>query len=271
MSVVPWSFKKEEAKVVSTTTHQLAEDYIKAFIEKERYGHPLFDVFLQVHYNPKFRKALNRLLNSDQGGVILPTGSYEGVVLSYVSEQHAGELVANVKAREKANMERDKKARAARYRTSLDKENERKVREEKRIPTGVRNTTVLDPSSFGNMKNSYKKHLKVYSGHPNGVNLGTVQEKHYQTLSDILKRSNKKFNYVGYAAYEGLPAYNSHSGNSPTLTRFVMTAPGFVWEKYEGDTAGGGRNTVYVGGKVMKLTDFLLEPANYQDKLIRGK
>jgi hypothetical protein len=47
-----------------------------------------------------------------------------------------------------------------------------------------------------------------------------------------------------------------------------MTGPGIVWEKYEGSTAGGGRNTVYVGGRKMKLTQFLkLKPAD-QDKLI---
>lgn len=144
---------------------------------------------------------------------------------------------------------------------------------EKRIPTGVRNTTVIDPSTIAYAK-SYmvKKNLKTYSGNPSGVHLGTIQEKHYQTLSDILARSGKKFNYVGYASYEGFPAYSSHySKKNPTLTRFVMTAPGFVWEKYEGDTAGGGQNRVYVSGKAMKLSDFLSEPAYYQDKLVRGE
>jgi hypothetical protein len=145
---------------------------------------------------------------------------------------------------------------------------------EKRIPTGVRNTTVIDPSTIGYAK-SYmvKTNLKTYSGKPSGVFLGTIQEKHYQTLSDILARNGKKFNYVGYASYEGFPAQGAWGGKStgPTLTRFVMTAPGFVWEKYEGDTQGGGQNRVYVGGKAMKLTTFLSEPAAYQDKLIQGK
>ena len=144
---------------------------------------------------------------------------------------------------------------------------------EKRIPTGVRKTTVIDPSTIA-YAGSYmvKKNLVVYSGKPSGVFLGKIQEKHYENLSEVLARNGKKFNYVGYASYEGFPAHNAWGGKStgPTLTRFVMTAPGFVWEKYEGDTQGGGQNRVYVGGKMLKLTDFLTHTRAQQDKLIQG-
>ena len=148
---------------------------------------------------------------------------------------------------------------------------------EKRIPTGVRNTTVLDPSTFTGgwySGESYfkKKGIEIehYSGDPMGYTLSTVQEKHFDYLSDVLARNGLEFDYLGLAQYEGEPAYNSRSGNAPTLFRFVMTGPGFVWEKYEGINAGGGRNTVYVGGKVMKLTDFYRLTPKQQDKLIQS-
>lgn len=148
---------------------------------------------------------------------------------------------------------------------------------EKRIPTGVRNTTVLDPSTFdgGNYARNFFKRtghkIEHYSGDPMGYTLSNVQEQHFDYLSDVLARNKQQFDYLGLAKYPGQPAYNSSSGNTPTLFRFVMTAPGLVWEKYEGINAGGGRNTVYVGGKAMKLTAFYKLSPKLQDKLIQNK
>lgn len=149
---------------------------------------------------------------------------------------------------------------------------------EKRIPTGVRNTTVLDPSTFTGgwySGDSFfkKKGIKIrhYSGDPMGYELSDVQERHFEYLSDVLARNGLKFDYLGLAEYKGQAAYNApNKQNMPTLFRFVMTAPGFVWEKYEGVSAGGGRNTVYVGGKQMKLTEFYRLSPKQQDKLIQA-
>ena len=150
---------------------------------------------------------------------------------------------------------------------------------EKRIPTGVRNTTVLDPSTFTGGWYSgatyfKKKGIKIkhYSGDPMGYTLSTIQERHFENLSDILARNGLEFDYLGLAEYEGDHSYIHHKpkGPGPTLFRFVMTAPGFVWEKYEGISAGGGRNTVYVGGQKMKLTEFMGLPPKKQDALIQA-
>lgn len=149
---------------------------------------------------------------------------------------------------------------------------------EKRIRTGVRNTTILDPSTYTGgwyAQNYFKKKgvkIRHYSGDPMGYTLSNVQERHFENLSDILARSGLKFDYLGVAEYEGEPSYMNRKpkGPGPTLFRFAMTAPGFVWEKYEGVSAGGGRNTVYVNGEAMKLTHFnSLSPAK-QDKLIQA-
>ena len=141
---------------------------------------------------------------------------------------------------------------------------------EKRIPTGVRNTTVLDPSTFTGGWYSNPKELEHYSGDPMGISLSSIQENHFEYLSDFLARNGVEFDYIGYAQYEGSPAYNANQKINPTLYRFVMTAPGFVWEKYEGMSAGGGRNTVYIGGKKMKLTSFYGLQARTQDKLLQA-
>jgi len=148
---------------------------------------------------------------------------------------------------------------------------------EKRIPTGVRNTTVLDPSTYDGgwygksffQKNRIK--IRHYLGDPMGYTLSSIQEGHFEYLSNVLARSGQEFDYLGLAEYEGQAAYNApNKKNMPTLFRFVMTAPGLVWEKYEGISAGGGRNTVYVGGKAMKLTDFYRLQPKQQDKLIQS-
>ncbi len=148
---------------------------------------------------------------------------------------------------------------------------------EKRIPTGVRNITVLDPSTFDGgvyAKNWFKQKgikIKHYSGDPMGYTLSNIQENHFENLSDILARNGLKFDYLGVAEYEGDFGYINRKpkGPGPTLYRFVMTAPGFVWEKYEGVSAGGGRNTVHVGGEAMKLTRFNSLSPKQQDKLIQ--
>ena len=224
-----------------------------------------------MHYDTKFRNRFNKLLVSEEGGLILPTGDFKGYVLSYLGPEHAKELAKEVIEKQRAALDKDQKQRDAQHRKRLDKEKARKASEEKRIPTGVRNTTVIDPSSFDKITARRWKDLETYSGSPSGIHLGNVQERNYDALSDALQRNGKKFNYVGYASYTGAPAYNTRTGNAPTLTRFVMTAPGFVWEKYEGDTAGGGQNRVYVAGQAMKLTSFLALSPKKQDALIQSK
>ena len=68
-------------------------------------------------------------------------------------------------------------------------------------------------------------------------------------------------------SYDAGESEYSNPNGTGTLTRFVAIAgspdnPDFVWEKYEGAVPGGGRNTVYVGGHKLKLTDFLaMKPA----------
>jgi len=142
------------------------------------------------------------------------------------------------------------------------------ITEEKRFPTGVRNTSVLDPSSL-----SGKSIIDRFSGDPMGKDIGGVQERNFDSISAVLKRNRRKFKYLGWIAYTGTPDYLNRSDpkKTVTLTRFIMTAPDFVWEKYEGSTAGGGRNTVYVGGQKMKLTAFLKLPPKRQDALVNLK
>lgn len=55
----------------------------------------------------------------------------------------------------------------------------------------------------------------------------------------------------------------------PTLRRFVASAPGVVWEKYEGTVPGGGQNHLYIAGQKMKTTAFLKMSDDEQDDLIR--
>lgn len=274
---VPWSFERETTKIHSTTIDKLKDFYEKSFLTRRqgKYSFPLFSMVLDFHSNAKYRRKFNKLISSNEGGVILPTGMYHGIALSYTSKQDAAEKAEYVAEKGDENIEKDRKSEDQRRKKENALRKKQREKNEKRIPTGVRNTTVLDPSTFdgGDYARSWFKKKKIqiqhYSGKPSGFTLTRVQQNNYQALSDILVRNGSKFDYVGAATYTGQASYQG--GNIPTLTRFVMTAPGLVWEKYEGISAGGGRNTVYVGGKRLKTTEFLSLKSTTQDKLVQAK
>jgi hypothetical protein len=139
-----------------------------------------------------------------------------------------------------------------------------------RIPTGVRQTTIANPAldDWPGIVN--------YSGDPEQYNFSSVQKKNYDALKNILARNDISFDYIGSSTYPGWRAYDDYGWKerglpeSIKLTRFVAVSPKLVWEKYEGMTAGGGRNTVYVGGNSLKLTTFLKLQPEEQDRLINS-
>lgn len=140
-----------------------------------------------------------------------------------------------------------------------------------RIPTGVGKITVLNPVWLDG--GDYYPPPDNYEGDPAKFDF-KKQTANYVELRDILARNNQKMDWIGVSKYEGMADYIRRFDNPKAkvmLTRFVATSPNLVWEKYEGGTAGGGRNTVYVGGKMMKTTDFLSLPPRKQDQLLSGK
>lgn len=114
--------------------------------------------------------------------------------------------------------------------------------------------------------------IKPYSGKPEGYTFSRVQQKNYDMLVDILARNGMKFTKIDASTYPGERSYLDRLNKSTPimLTTFLVKSPALEWHKYEGFTAGGGQNTVKVGGKKMKLTDFLRLAPKQQDALLRG-
>lgn len=113
--------------------------------------------------------------------------------------------------------------------------------------------------------------IKRYSGKPEGYTFSRVQQKNYDMLVDILARNGMKFTKIDAQTYPGERSYLDRHKTTPImLTTFIVKSPALEWHKYEGWTAGGGSNTVKVGGKKMKLTDFLRLAPKQQDALLRG-
>ena len=114
--------------------------------------------------------------------------------------------------------------------------------------------------------------VKRYSGKPEGYTFSQVQQKNYDMLVDILARNGMKFTKIDAQTYPGERSYiDRHRKSTPImLTAFKVTSPALEWHKYEGFTAGGGRNTVKVGGKKMKLTDFLRLTPKQQNALLKS-
>jgi hypothetical protein len=114
--------------------------------------------------------------------------------------------------------------------------------------------------------------IKGYSGPPEGYTFSRVQQKNYDMLVDILARNGMKFTRIDAETYPGRRSYYDRIGKSTPimLTSFIGRSPALEWYKYEGQTAGGGTNTVKVGGKKMKLTDFLRLKPEQQDALLKS-
>lgn len=128
---------------------------------------------------------------------------------------------------------------------------------------GIREQGVAEGSS---------SQIKTYSGPPEGYTFSRVQQKNYDMLVDILARNGMKFTRIDAETYPGRRSYYDRIGKSTPimLTSFIGRSPALEWYKYEGQTAGGGTNTVKVGGKKMKLTDFLRLKPEQQDALLKS-
>jgi hypothetical protein len=116
-----------------------------------------------------------------------------------------------------------------------------------RFATGVGKTTVPNPGVSD---------TSVFSGDPAKFDFGK-QTENYKALSRVLALMKKKFVYVGASAFVGRGSYLKPD-TPAKLVSFVavdsLTAPTFVWQKYEGQVAGGGQNYCYVGGVKIKTT-----------------
>jgi hypothetical protein len=121
----------------------------------------------------------------------------------------------------------------------------------KRIATGLRATTVANPALEG---------LNRYAGAPSGYQWNH-QQANRDKVAAILKANGRRLTTVYASTFQGRGFYLNPQ-HRPNLVTFVALGRDFVWHKYEGNVAGGGRNTVYANGHHMKLTEFLaLTPA----------
>lgn len=131
-----------------------------------------------------------------------------------------------------------------------------------RVATGVRKTTVALPDE----KNGF---VRINKNTP-----WNYQEDNFDSLQAILARNGKSLTRVSmYTNTRARPHYqaNRSGGRTVNLTSFVaLCTDTLVWHKYEGQTAGGGQNTIYVGGEKMQLTRFLRLQKARQDKLINA-
>lgn len=94
-------------------------------------------------------------------------------------------------------------------------------------------------------------YTEEFCGHPDDFKLfNSTQRRHYDELKSILGQAGLELSLMGAEFTEG------------GLLRFVVCAgdpkkPSFIWQKYEGNTPGGGQARVYVAGKTLHLSSFL--------------
>lgn len=99
------------------------------------------------------------------------------------------------------------------------------------------------------------------------------QQANFSQLQAILQRHNAPLTKVsGNTRIGDLTTGNrlDYPNRQPVLQEFVAVSPGvLVWQKYEGAYAGGGQNYVYVGGRKIRLKEFLRLAPEKQDALIQ--
>jgi len=135
----------------------------------------------------------------------------------------------------------------------------KKIDSGNRVTTGVRQVTVPAPGGvWTRIGSKYPWHKQLAN---------------YQGIEAALNRNGHKLTQIASSTYKGTPAYTVRDRWNKTvnLTSFVAIAPGvLVWQKYEGETAGGGQNYIYVGGEKIKTTWFLSLSPKKQDQMIDG-
>jgi len=126
-----------------------------------------------------------------------------------------------------------------------------------RFPTGIRTTTIANPFF---VDQAFKRYLgdPEYYDWPSKIMRG-----HYDTVKRALDRNGITIKYISAATWKS--AYSDAN-----LTSFVVATDGdFLWEKYEGNTPGGGQNRIYLQGKMIKLTSFVSMADDVQDQLLQ--
>jgi hypothetical protein len=106
--------------------------------------------------------------------------------------------------------------------------------------------------------------ISTFDGDPEAYDF-KQQKKNYEAIKAILGEFNMKFTKiraVTYAAERSYIARYDGKDKLTTLTTFKVIVgpeddPIFIWHKYEGFTAGGGRNAVRFAEQEIKLSDFL--------------
>jgi hypothetical protein len=144
----------------------------------------------------------------------------------------------------------------------------KEIRYPERFHTGIRNTTIPNPAALYRFS---RDAVSVFEGRVEDYDF-KQQYSNFFKLQAVLRTNGTKLGPIAVATYVGDGGY-SNNWKPRNLTRFVSCSEDgrLMWEKYEGSSAGGGQNYVFVCGMKIKLSDFLVFSAKVQRDLLRGK
>jgi len=154
-----------------------------------------------------------------------------------------------------------------------------------RIRLGIKNQTAPNPARL--VQKGYSNHIAAKNADQHKF-ASNIQRRNYMAIKDILKRNGLQFSHFFASTYRGGADYNrrhgsfdyntgKYTGGDPgaNLETFIgvvgdINNPQFVWYKYEGNVAGGGRNMVFAGGKGIKTTDLLSMNTVQQNQFVKA-
>lgn len=129
-----------------------------------------------------------------------------------------------------------------------------------RFPTGIRKTTIANPYYLEVSGTVVARH----SGIVRSDLFSLSMTRRLDSISEVLKRNGLEFEYMALLKWKPFEGRGVHQ------TRFVLTAPGIVWEKYESSgNLQAGQNRIYVASTMISAAGFCALPEEEQDLCVR--
>jgi hypothetical protein len=124
------------------------------------------------------------------------------------------------------------------------------------------NNKILINSNNKIIKLDYPKGDLLEGSIENKPHLGTIQEKNFQKIKDILTPIGINFDYFWFGTF-------NFNDNNRKTTNFVIksSCDRVYWRKYEGNNSGGCNNSIFINGNKIQL-NYWLDSKDYINELI---
>ena len=119
-------------------------------------------------------------------------------------------------------------------------------------------TKIRNPLAFSGYTGQYEGNINNFLFKDEGLN----QQSNFEKIQESLIQFNTKLDYI----------WSSKFIFPRQRTIFIAKSSdnNFYWYKYEGKTAGGGQNSLFINGNKIKVTKWLRMTSEERDQIINS-